>query len=63
MFPPLMRKIKIQILDDANIGDVALATHFIDLLQISDSGRNGRSPTECHTLMSNPMVLTLKKKV
>ncbi|CAM4655023.1 unnamed protein product [Caretta caretta] len=45
MFPPLARKIKIQLLDDANIGDVALATHFIDLQQISDPGRNGFNPT------------------
>lgn len=44
MFPPLARKIKIQLLDDANIGDVALATHFIDLQQISDPGRNGEEP-------------------
>uniref|UniRef100_A0A674K2Y2 C2 domain-containing protein n=1 Tax=Terrapene triunguis TaxID=2587831 RepID=A0A674K2Y2_9SAUR len=45
MFPPLARKIKVQLLDDANIGDVALATHFIDLQQISDPGRNGFNPT------------------
>ncbi|KAF7238941.1 Fer-1-like protein 4 [Varanus komodoensis] len=45
MFPPLVRKIKVQLLDDANIGDVALATHFIDLQQISDPGRNGFNPT------------------
>ncbi|KAL8179277.1 UNVERIFIED_CONTAM: hypothetical protein K2H54_062405, partial [Gekko kuhli] len=45
MFPPLVRKIKVQLLDDANIGDVALATHFIDLKQISDPGRNGFNPT------------------
>uniref|UniRef100_A0A8D0DJR1 C2 domain-containing protein n=1 Tax=Salvator merianae TaxID=96440 RepID=A0A8D0DJR1_SALMN len=45
MFPPLVRKIKIQMLDDANIGDVAIATHFIDLQQISDPGRNGFNPT------------------
>ncbi|XP_030068852.1 fer-1-like protein 4 isoform X1 [Microcaecilia unicolor] len=46
MFPPLARKIKVQVLDDANIGDVALATQFIDLQQISDPGRNaGFNPT------------------
>uniref|UniRef100_A0A8C0G969 C2 domain-containing protein n=1 Tax=Chelonoidis abingdonii TaxID=106734 RepID=A0A8C0G969_CHEAB len=45
MFPPLARKIKVQLLDDANIGEVALATHFIDLQQISDPGRNGFNPT------------------
>ncbi len=41
-FPPLARRIKIQILDDANIGDVAVATHFLDLLQISNPNRNGQ---------------------
>ncbi|XP_046882515.1 fer-1-like protein 4 [Hypomesus transpacificus] len=44
-FPPLARRIKIQILDDANIGDVAVATHFLDLQQISDPTRNGFDPT------------------
>ncbi|KAM8798098.1 fer-1-like protein 4 [Eudromia elegans] len=45
MFPPLAQKIKVQVLDDANVGDVALATHCIDLHQISDPGRNGFNPT------------------
>ncbi|XP_059683156.1 fer-1-like protein 4 [Gavia stellata] len=45
MFPPLARKIKVQVLDDANVGDVAIATHYIDLQQISDAGRNGFNPT------------------
>ncbi|NXN19798.1 FR1L4 protein, partial [Indicator maculatus] len=45
MFPPLARKIKVQVLDDANIGDVAIATHYIDLQQISDPSRNGFNPT------------------
>ncbi|XP_056157898.1 fer-1-like protein 4 [Lampris incognitus] len=44
-FPPLARRIRVQILDDANIGDVALATHFLDLQQISDPTRNGFNPT------------------
>uniref|UniRef100_A0A8C9VVM1 Fer-1-like protein 4 n=1 Tax=Scleropages formosus TaxID=113540 RepID=A0A8C9VVM1_SCLFO len=44
-FPPLARRIKIQIMDDANIGDVAVATHFLDLQQISNPNRNGYHPT------------------
>lgn len=40
-FPPLARRIKVQILDDANFGDVAVATHFLDLQQISNHNRNG----------------------
>lgn len=43
MFPPLARKIKVQVLDDANVGEVAIATHYIDLQQISDPGRNGEA--------------------
>ncbi|NWU70045.1 FR1L4 protein, partial [Pterocles burchelli] len=45
MFPPLARKIKVQVLDDASVGDVAISTHYIDLQQISDPGRNGFNPT------------------
>ncbi|NXO02474.1 FR1L4 protein, partial [Rhinopomastus cyanomelas] len=44
MFPPLARKMKVQVLDDANVGDVAIATHYVDLQQISDPGRNGFHP-------------------
>lgn len=47
MFPPLARKIKVQVLDDANVGDVAIATHYIDLQQISDPGRNGEAWPGC----------------
>ncbi|CAL8360491.1 unnamed protein product [Lota lota] len=44
-FPPLARRIRVQILDDANLGDVALATHFLDFEQISDPTRNGFNAT------------------
>ncbi|XP_033829845.1 fer-1-like protein 4 [Periophthalmus magnuspinnatus] len=44
-FPPLAQRIRIQVLDDAKTGDVALATHFLDLQQISDPTRNGFNPT------------------
>ncbi|KAM6979612.1 fer-1-like protein 4 [Aplochiton taeniatus] len=44
-FPPLARRLRIQILDDANIGNVAVATHFLDLQEISDPTRNGFNPT------------------
>lgn len=59
MFPPLARKIKVQVLDDANVGDVAIATHYIDLQQISDPGRNGEALGTCraapchHPLLSH----------
>ncbi|NWZ01667.1 FR1L4 protein, partial [Loxia curvirostra] len=45
MFPPLSRKIKVQVRDDTNVGDVAIATHYIDLQEISDPDRNGFNPT------------------
>uniref|UniRef100_A0A671YI54 Fer-1 like family member 4 n=1 Tax=Sparus aurata TaxID=8175 RepID=A0A671YI54_SPAAU len=44
-FPPLAQRIRVQILDDAKMGDIALATHFLDLQQISDHTRNGFNPT------------------
>ncbi|XP_023143218.3 fer-1-like protein 4 isoform X3 [Amphiprion ocellaris] len=44
-FPPLAQRIKVQVLDDTKMGDIALATHFLDLQQISDPTRNGFNPT------------------
>ncbi|XP_033995078.1 fer-1-like protein 4 isoform X1 [Trematomus bernacchii] len=44
-FPPLAQRIRVQVLDDAKMGDIALATHFLDLQQISDPTRNGFNPT------------------
>ncbi|KAM6927320.1 LOW QUALITY PROTEIN: fer-1-like protein 4 [Xenentodon cancila] len=44
-FPPLAQRIKVQVLDDGKMGDIALATHFLDLQQISDPTRNGFNPT------------------
>ena len=36
MFPPLCRRVKIQVWDEGSVNDVALATHFIDLKKISN---------------------------
>lgn len=44
-FPPLAQRIRVQILDDAKMGDIVLATHFLDLQQISDPTRNGTTCT------------------
>ncbi|XP_057703030.1 fer-1-like protein 4 isoform X2 [Corythoichthys intestinalis] len=44
-FPPLAQRIRIQVLDNSRMGDIALATHFLDLRQISDPTRNGFNPT------------------
>ncbi|TKS70810.1 Fer-1-like protein 4 [Collichthys lucidus] len=44
-FPPLAQRIRVQVLDDAKMGDIALATHFLDLQKISDPTRNGFNPT------------------
>uniref|UniRef100_A0A8C4XP85 Fer-1 like family member 6 n=1 Tax=Falco tinnunculus TaxID=100819 RepID=A0A8C4XP85_FALTI len=47
MFPPLCRRVKIQVWDEGSMNDVALATHFIDLKKISDEqdGDKGFLPT------------------
>lgn len=46
MFPPLCRRVKIQVWDEGSMNDVALATHFIDLKKISSEqdGDRGEAP-------------------
>uniref|UniRef100_UPI00398EED9F fer-1-like protein 6 n=1 Tax=Pristiophorus japonicus TaxID=55135 RepID=UPI00398EED9F len=47
MFPPLCRRVKIQVWDEGNVNDVAIGTHFIDLKKISNEqdGEKGFLPT------------------
>uniref|UniRef100_A0A0K8RV32 Fer-1-like protein 6-like n=1 Tax=Crotalus horridus TaxID=35024 RepID=A0A0K8RV32_CROHD len=47
MFPPLCRRVKIQVWDEGSMNDVALATHFIDMKKISNEqdGDKGFLPT------------------
>uniref|UniRef100_A0A8C3TYZ6 Otoferlin n=1 Tax=Catharus ustulatus TaxID=91951 RepID=A0A8C3TYZ6_CATUS len=45
MFPPLCRRIKIQIRDSDKVNDVAIGTHFIDLRKVSNEGDKGFLPT------------------
>ncbi|EDL06165.1 mCG125376, isoform CRA_a, partial [Mus musculus] len=46
LFPPLTRSLRLQLRDNAPLVDVALATHVLDLRQISNSGRAaGFNPT------------------
>uniref|UniRef100_A0A663MES3 Otoferlin n=1 Tax=Athene cunicularia TaxID=194338 RepID=A0A663MES3_ATHCN len=45
MFPPLCKRIKIQIRDSDKVNDVAIGTHFIDLRKISNEGDKGFLPT------------------
>lgn len=41
MFPPLCRRMKIQIRDSDKVNDVAMGTHFLDLRKISNDGDKG----------------------
>ncbi|XP_038616613.1 fer-1-like protein 6 [Tachyglossus aculeatus] len=47
MFPPLCRRVKIQVWDEGSVNDVALAAHFVDLRKISNEqdGDKGFLPT------------------
>ncbi|XP_043922532.1 fer-1-like protein 6 isoform X2 [Protopterus annectens] len=47
MFPPLCRRVKIQVWDEGSVNDVALGTHFVDLKKISNEqdGDKGFLPT------------------
>lgn len=41
MFPPLCKRMKIQIRDSDKVNDHAIGTHFIDLRKISNDGDKG----------------------
>lgn len=41
MFPPLCKRLKVQIRDSDKVTDVAIGTHFIDLRKISNDGDKG----------------------
>ncbi|KAK7907659.1 hypothetical protein WMY93_016271 [Mugilogobius chulae] len=45
LFPPLCKRIKVQIRDSEKVNDVAIGTHFIDLRKISNDGDKGFLPT------------------
>ncbi|KAK3090409.1 hypothetical protein FSP39_011632 [Pinctada imbricata] len=45
MFPPLCRRIKIQLRDSDKVNDVVIGTHFIDISKISNDGDKGFLPT------------------
>uniref|UniRef100_H3ATM5 Fer-1 like family member 6 n=1 Tax=Latimeria chalumnae TaxID=7897 RepID=H3ATM5_LATCH len=47
MFPPMCRRVKIQVWDEGSMNDVALGTHYIDLKKISNEqdGDKGFLPT------------------
>lgn len=44
MFPPLCKRMKIQIRDSDKVNDVAIGTHFLDLRKISNDGDKGGFP-------------------
>ncbi|XP_062379458.1 otoferlin-like [Sardina pilchardus] len=45
MFPPLCKRMKVQIRDSDKVNDVAIGTHFIDLRNIANDGDKGFLPT------------------
>ncbi|KAF0043999.1 hypothetical protein F2P81_003157 [Scophthalmus maximus] len=45
MFPPLCKRMKIQIRDSDKVNDVAIGTHFLDLRKIANDGDKGFLPT------------------
>ncbi|KAJ3613666.1 hypothetical protein NHX12_019912 [Muraenolepis orangiensis] len=45
MFPPLCKRMKLQLRDADKVNDIALGTHFLDLRNISNDGDKGFLPT------------------
>jgi len=46
LFPPLCRRMKVQLKDSDSVSDEVIGTHFIDLSRISNDGANGM---RCYT--------------
>lgn len=42
LFPPLCKRVKVQIRDSDKVNDMAIGTHFIDLRKISNDGDKGQ---------------------
>ena len=42
MFPPLCRRIKIQLRDSNKVNDDVIGTHYIDLAKIENEGEKGK---------------------
>ncbi|XP_034756060.1 otoferlin isoform X14 [Etheostoma cragini] len=45
LFPPLCKRMKVQIRDSDKVNDVSIGTHFVDLRKISNEGDKGFLPT------------------
>ncbi len=45
MFPPLCRRLRIQLRDSDSVNDDVIGTHFLDLTEISNEGEKGFLPT------------------
>ena len=43
MFPPLCRRIKIQLRDSNKVNDDVIGTHYIDLAKIENEGEKGKN--------------------
>ena len=42
MFPPLCRRIKVQLRDSNKVNDDIIGTHYIDLAKIENEGEKGK---------------------
>jgi Ca2+-dependent lipid-binding protein len=51
MFPPLCRRIKIQLRDSDSVNDDVIGTHFVDLAKISNDGEKGGGSVEISCLV------------
>lgn len=64
LFPPLCKRIKVQIRDSDKVNDVAIGTHFIDLRKISNDGDKGkieivRLVIEAHEVSRDPLGMSV----
>ena len=50
MFPPLCQRLKIQVIDEGSMNDVAIGTHYIDLRRISNDQDGDKGAVMCPSM-------------
>ena len=62
MFPPLCRRIRIQLRDNESVNDDVIGTHYIDLAKVSNEGEKGERILLVNISLRGSWVLDICRK-
>ncbi len=62
MFPPLCRRLRVQLRDSDSVNDDVIGTHFIDLTKISNDGDKGMIQQKTKTTLTRFLSVVGEKK-